>query len=342
MLEVLDPSQNTSFLDHYLDVPYDLSKVLFVCTANVLETIPKPLLDRMEVMRLSGYVLDEKVSIATNYLVPEAVEAAGLEKQQVEIAESGLTSLIRWYCREAGVRNLQQHVEKIMRKIAYQVATKEKETVAVTEENLEDYVGKPVYTTDRHYEATPVGVVMGLAWTSMGGATLYIETAAVPMKAAGEGGGSIRTTGQMGDVMKESSTISLSYARIYLDKLDPANHYLRDTHLHMHIPEGATPKDGPSAGITMVTSLLSLALDRPCRPDLAMTGELTLTGKVLKIGGVKEKVIAAKRSGVEDIILPADNKRDFDELPDFIKQGVNIHFADMYDDVYKLAFPDLN
>lgn len=336
LLEVLDPEQNKNFLDHYLDVPYDLSKVLFICTANSLDTIPKPLLDRMEILRISGYVLEEKMKIASRYLVPEAIKESGLKSEQVEIGDEVLGSLARSYCREAGVRNLKQHVDKIARKIAYKVAKGEAENVIVTPSNLEEFVGKPVFSTDRFYDELPVGVVTGLAWTAMGGATLYIETVALPLKGDGSKG-RLQTTGQMGDVMKESSVVCYTFAKKYLLSIDAQNNFFDQNDIHLHIPEGATPKDGPSAGVTMVTALLSQALDRKVSAALAMTGEISLTGKVLKIGGVKEKIIAAKRSEATTVILPIDNQRDFEELPEFIRKDVTIHYARDYGDVFKVA-----
>ena len=419
LLEVLDPSQNTTFMDHYLDVPVDLSKILFLCTANVSDTIPGPLLDRMEVVRLSGYILNEKMEIARRYLEPTARSAMGLKEEHMTLEDSALTGLIQGYCRESGVRNLQKHVEKICRKVALKVvratqpatpkeAAEEAEVVAdaaerdpkarpaaeveavvaeklsaikggidaqlrtaagvgeaaaggasegageaaaeaaggraatetveeqppppfdtivIGADELADYVGKPTFTSERFYDAPPAGVVTGLAWTSMGGAVLYIETQAVGLKSIaaaasggsssagrspsaareddeggkdgrGSGGGaSMIRTGQLGDVMKESTTIAHTFARAFLAKIDADNTFLDDASLHLHVPEGATPKDGPSAGITMVTSLLSLATGKPARFDTAMTGELSLTGRVLPIGGVKEDDRGA-RAGV--------------------------------------------
>jgi len=341
LLEVLDPEQNANFLDHYLDVPYDLSNVLFICTANVLDTIPEPLLDRMEVLRLSGYVLEEKVEIAKKYLVPLARKQMGLRTADVSIRDGAIKSLIQNYCRESGVRNLQKHVEKVLRKAAYQlVKSKDDEQpiskVNVTTSNLHDYVGKEVFTSDRFYDVPPPGVVMGLSWTSMGGSTLYIETVADDVVKEGV----LITTGRMGEVMKESTDIAYTFAKgFFLKKLGGDAAYFKEHGFHMHVPEGASPKDGPSAGCAMVTSLLSLATKTPTRPDLAMTGEITLTGKVLPIGGVKEKTIAAKRSGVKHIILPKDNEKDFSELPEYIRKGLTVYYAKTYEDVFAVAFP---
>ncbi|KAD6795492.1 hypothetical protein E3N88_06388 [Mikania micrantha] len=396
MLELLDPEQNANFLDHYLDVPIDLSKVLFVCTANVVETIPGPLLDRMEIIPIAGYITDEKMHIARDYLEKNTRDACGVKPQQVEVTESALLSLIENYCREAGVRNLQKHIEKIYRKIALQLvrqgtqnepsvlenesnqsstestqsstnsthgATESKEgeprsdtteetevktnqasdlkdpeateKVLVDEKNLADYVGKPVFHAERMYDQTPLGVVMGLAWTAMGGSTLYIETTQVEQ---GEGKGALHLTGQLGDVMKESAQIAHTVARAILAAKDHENPFFANSKVHLHVPAGATPKDGPSAGCTMITSLLSLAMNKHVKKDLAMTGEVTLTGRVLPIGGVKEKTIAARRSGVKTLIFPLANKRDFDELAPNVKEGLDVHFVDDYNQIYDLAF----
>ncbi|KAG0330392.1 ATP-dependent Lon protease pim1 [Dissophora globulifera] len=402
LLELLDPEQNSSFLDHYMDVPIDLSKVLFVCTANVLETIPGPLLDRMEVIQLSGYISDEKVAIASRYLAPTAKQAAGLESANVQLHDDAIEALIKNYCRESGVRNLKKQIDKVFRKAALKIvrdlpdvervepaakddkddndtlsgfikkypdeklldddeaaknseshsegkADKEEKSkeprleipstvnVDITAANLKDYVGPAVFQEDRLYDATPAGVVMGLAWTSMGGSALYIESTL-------DGGLSEKSrphflrTGQMGDVMKESTSIAYTYSKNLIGRRFPENRFFNKAAIHLHVPEGATPKDGPSAGITMTTSLLSLALNKPLDPTIAMTGELTLTGKVLKIGGLKEKTIAAKRSGVKTLIFPQANLPDWEELPENVKEGVNGIPAAWYEDVYKVVF----
>eukprot|EP01116_Phalansterium_solitarium_P018783 TRINITY_DN5092_c0_g3_i1.p1 TRINITY_DN5092_c0_g3~~TRINITY_DN5092_c0_g3_i1.p1 ORF type:complete len:963 (-),score=219.82 TRINITY_DN5092_c0_g3_i1:155-3043(-) len=336
LLEVLDPAQNSSFNDHYLDVPVDLSKVLFVCTANVKDTIPGPLLDRMELINLSGYILEEKLNIAKRYLIPRAQEDSGLKAEQVVLADSVVRTLIRSYAREAGVRSLQKLIERIFRKAAFQVVKDKSQHVEVTDDVLNKFVGKPIFTSDRYFETTPPGVVMGLAWTAMGGATLYVETIVDKIGQKAD----LRCTGQMGDVMKESTDIAYSYAKAFLPQVARSNRFFKKASVHMHIPEGATPKDGPSAGVTMVTALLSLALNKPIRQNLAMTGELTLTGVVLPIGGVKEKTIAAQRSGVKYIMFPKENKRDFDELDDNIKEGLEPFFAASYKDVYDVAFSE--
>lgn len=358
LLEVLDPEQNVEFLDHYLDVRCNLSDILFIVTANVLDTIPEPLKDRMDIMRLSGYIQQEKIGIAKKYLIPRTRKSMGLKASQVQISDDALRSIVNGYAREAGVRNLEGQIKKIMRKIAIKVVReqesylKEKakkkggkkypkkfpafKALRITANNLKEYLGKPIFTSDRFYERTPVGVCMGLAWTAMGGATLYIEA----IKVAGEKT-AMKLTGQAGQVMKESSEIAWSYLHSAMNKYAPGYTFFENTQVHIHIPEGATPKDGPSAGITMVTALLSLLTDTPVLDNLGMTGELTLTGRILTIGGVKEKLIAARRSGLKTLIFPKDNVRDYDELPEYLKKGLTIHFVEHYDEVFNIAFPEL-
>ncbi|XP_058834753.1 lon protease homolog, mitochondrial isoform X1 [Topomyia yanbarensis] len=343
LLELLDPEQNVNFLDHYLDVAVDLSKVLFICTANVVDTIPEPLRDRMEMIEMSGYVAEEKVAIAKQYLIPQAKKDCGLEDKHININDDALNLLIRSYCRESGVRNLQKQIEKIVRKVTFKVVRKEIESTEITEGNLSEFLGKPIFTHDRMYDQTPAGVVMGLAWTAMGGSALYIETAKrkllESLKKDSAGDGSLELTGHLGDVMKESARIALTVARNFIKQSDKNNDFLESTHIHLHVPEGATPKDGPSAGVTIVTALLSLAKGLPIRQNVAMTGEISLMGKVLPVGGIKEKTIAAKRSGVNCLILPEENKKDYTDLPKFITDGLEVHFVDQYSDVYKIVFP---
>ncbi|XP_017333301.2 lon protease homolog, mitochondrial [Ictalurus punctatus] len=344
LLELLDPEQNANFLDHYLDVPVDLSKVLFICTANVIDTIPEPLRDRMEMINVSGYVAQEKLAIAERYLVPQLRTLCGLDEQKASISSEALNVLIRQYCRESGVRNLQKQVEKVFRKAAFRIVNGEKAAVSVTADNLQDYVGKPLFTVDRMYDVTPPGVVMGLAWTAMGGSTLFIETSLRRPKTAKEkdapAEGSLEVTGLLGDVMKESAKIAFTFARSFLMRQQPENDFLVGSHLHLHVPEGATPKDGPSAGCTIITALLSLATNTPVRQNVAMTGEVSLTGKILPVGGIKEKTIAAKRAGVDCIILPAENKKDFSDLAEYITEGLEVHFVEHYQEIYKIVFTD--
>ncbi|XP_071118803.1 lon protease homolog, mitochondrial-like [Haliotis cracherodii] len=342
LLELLDPEQNANFLDHYLDVAMDLSKVLFICTANITDTIPEPLRDRMEMIDVSGYVAEEKLAIAEKYLIPQAQDHSGVHKDNIEISDDAITTLIKSYCRESGVRNLQKHIEKIYRKAAYKMVREKIDTIRVDLDNLHDYVGKPIFTTDRMYEDTPPGVVMGLAWTSMGGSTLYIETVnKKPILPDSTDAGSLEVTGHLGTVMKESVNLAYTYAKSYLTEHQPDNSFLQKAHVHLHVPEGATPKDGPSAGCTITTAMLSLALGRPVRQNMAMTGEVSLTGKVLPVGGIKEKTIAAKRVGVTCIILPAENKKDFSDLPEYITEGLEVHFVNHYKEVFSHVFPDV-
>ncbi|XP_046818644.1 lon protease homolog, mitochondrial isoform X1 [Vespa crabro] len=338
LLEMLDPEQNANFLDHYLDVAVDLSKVLFICTANVVDTIPEPLRDRMEMIEMSGYVAEEKLAIAKQYLIPQAMNDCGLNDSQITMQDNSLTSLIKYYCRESGVRNLQKHIEKIHRKVAFKVVKKEIDRIDITASNLHDFVGKPVFTQDRMYEITPPGVVMGLAWTAMGGSTLFIETAIRKPTNVNKMEGTCESTGHLGEVMKESIHIALTVAKNFLKEEDPSNTFLYDSHIHLHVPEGATPKDGPSAGVTIATALISLAKNQAIRQDVAMTGELSLIGKVLPVGGIKEKTIAAKRVDVKCIILPEENKKDFNDLPKYITDGLEVHFASTFEDVYRICF----
>jgi Lon-like ATP-dependent protease len=297
----------------------------------------------MEVITVSGYVAEEKVAIAEKYLAPHAKEAAGLKDKPVELTTDAIESLIKSYCRESGVRNLKKHIDKVYRKAAFKIVQREEnqeqdEKLEITPGNLKDFVGQPVFASDRLYESTPAGVVMGLAWTSMGGSALFIESVLESsLKKDSKPG--FHKTGQMGDVMKESTTIAYTYARSFFARHYPDKDFFEKASIHMHVPEGATPKDGPSAGCTMTTSLLSLALNTPIIPDVAMTGEITLTGKILKIGGVKEKAIAAKRSGVKQIIFPAANRSDWEELPDYIKEGLQPHFVSWYEEIFKIVFP---
>jgi ATP-dependent Lon protease len=332
LLEVLDPEQNVSFRDHYLDVPFDLSNVLFVATGNQSDTIPAPLLDRMEVIRLSGYIAAEKVEIARRYLVPKAVRNHGLKEGQVTIRKDALSRLIENYAREAGVRNLENLIKRIMRKIAMQLATEPDKKIVIEKKDLEGYLGKPVFTPDELFASNP-GIVTGLAWTSMGGATLQIEATAMPSSAKG-----FRQTGQLGQVMVESAEIAYSYVMAHLGEYGAKPDFFDKHFVHLHVPAGATPKDGPSAGITMATALVSMIRGKPVRRHLAMTGELTLTGQVLPIGGVKEKVIAARRVGCRELIFPEANRKDFEELPEHLRKGLSVHFARSYPEVYSLAF----
>ncbi|MGQ1786271.1 MULTISPECIES: endopeptidase La [unclassified Saccharicrinis] len=334
LLEVLDPEQNSEFLDHYLDVRFDLSNILFVTTANQLDTIPRPLLDRMEIIKLSGYILEEKVQIAKRYLIPKQRNEHGLKASEVGISETALKKMIDGYAREAGIRGLENQIKKIMRKATLRLAEDGNGKTNVTHKNLTEYIGQPVFTTEELYEKSIPGVSLGLAWTAMGGATLYIEATAISAKNAG-----LKQTGQLGNVMQESSEIAYSYVRSLFTEDNKFQNYFNQHFVHLHVPAGATPKDGPSAGITMALALYSLVIGKAVKKGLAMTGELTLTGKVLPIGGVREKTIAARRVKVFELIFPADNKKDFDELPDYIKEGVTAHFVSYFADVLNVVWP---
>ncbi len=333
LLEVLDPEQNAQFLDHYIDLRFDLSNVLFIATANQMDTIPGPLLDRMEVMNLSGYILEEKLQIAKKYLVSKQLAEHGIKKGMVKIDNSAIKKMIDGYAREAGVRSLENNIKKVMRKAARIFVEGNTSPISVKDDNLEEFLGKPRFTDESLYDRSIPGVVMGLAWTSMGGTTLYVESTAVPSKAK-----SFKQTGQLKDVMRESSEIAYTYVQSRAADYGIDDDFFPGNFIHLHVPAGATPKDGPSAGITMATSLYSLAKGKPIKKNVAMTGELTVTGKVLPIGGVKEKTIAAKKAKVKTIIYPYENKKDFDELPEYIKKGLSAHFVNYFDEVLKIVY----
>ncbi|NJB85136.1 ATP-dependent Lon protease [Lewinella marina] len=330
LLEVLDPEQNDAFVDHYLDVPYDLSNVLFLTTANQLDTIPGPLMDRMEVIRLSGYIKEEKINIAREYLIPRQLKEHGFATDEVTFTEEALDFLVDRYAREAGVRNLEKQIRKIIRKLVLKQAETDQHTFEVTVDTIQDMLGRPRFNTEKLYGEPIPGVVLGLAYTALGGATLYIEAQGIPAESGG-----FRLTGQLGDVMKESAQIALSYVKSLLSRQE--NHYYDKHQVHLHVPAGATPKDGPSAGITMALALYTLATGQPPRDGLAMTGELTLTGRVLPIGGVKEKTIGARRVGIDTLIFPEENRQDYEELDDYLKEGLTAHFANRFDDVLSIA-----
>ncbi|MFH2130131.1 MAG: endopeptidase La, partial [bacterium] len=334
LLEVLDPEQNRDFQDHYLDVRFDLSKVLFVCTANQLDTIPGPLLDRMETIRLSGYVLEEKLEIAKRFLIPKQMNLHGLSKKQVKIPTAVLRDMIDGYAREAGVRSLENSIKRILRKSTKSIVEKEATEITIRREELPDLLGRRMFSEEKVYKKPRAGVVMGLAYTTMGGATLFIEATAVRAKGPG-----FKQTGQLGKVMVESSEIAYTYVQSLLDKKSKYSKFFEEHFIHLHVPAGATPKDGPSAGITMACALYSLATDQPIIRNLAMTGELTLSGIVMPIGGVKEKVIGAKRANVSTLIFPEDNEKDFTDLDDHIKAGITPHFVSSFDQVRKICFP---
>lgn len=331
LLEVLDPEQNKEFMDHYLDLRVDLSKVLFICTANQLDTIPAPLLDRMDMIRLSGYITAEKLAIAKNHLWPRVLERHGLKRNQIKLADSTLTAIIEGYARESGVRHLEKLLQQIARKVVVKLLAEPEQKISVGKKDLESFLGAPSFRAERILSG--VGVVTGLAWTAMGGATLPIEAASVHEQTRG-----FKLTGKLGDVMKESAEIAYSYTTAHAKKFGGNPEFFDKRFIHLHVPEGATPKDGPSAGVTMTTALMSLMLNKRIKRTLAMTGELTLTGQVLPVGGIREKLIAARRSKIMEVILPDANRFDFDELPDHIKQGMTVHFAKKYDDVFEVVF----
>jgi ATP-dependent Lon protease len=377
LLEVLDPEQNYSFRDHYLDLPFDISHIFFIVTANTLDTIPAPLLDRMEVIQLPGYIDTEKLEIAKRYLLPKSLEKNGLKKHQVKYSRDSLLHIANGYAREAGVRNFEKNLDKIHRKLAkllvedgeaeapvtpgavtgagvaesaapggeaaqptqpVQPAPAEKTPLrkfTIDKKAIEKYLGKPIFPEEQVKKADRPGMSVGLAYTSMGGDTLIIEAAAVPGK---EG---FTLTGKMGDIMKESASIAMTVARkLGAERYGVEAEWFEKNHIHLHIPEGATPKDGPSAGITMATALLSLLRNQVIADRLVMTGELSLTGQVLPIGGLKEKAIAARRNHAKHIIIPRQNLRDLDEIPDLVKQGIEFHPVDRFDEVLRLALPD--
>ncbi len=332
LLEVLDPEQNGSFHDHYLDVDVDLSRVLFICTANQLDTIPGPLLDRMEVIRLSGYLDTEKLAIARKHLLPRQLERAGLNKRgDLSINAGALRGIIEGYSREAGVRRLEKSLAAIVRKAVVKILKGASRPISVTRENLSEFLGRPIYEKEAREHG--VGIVTGLAWTALGGATLPVEATLVHERAPG-----LKLTGQLGDVMQESANIAHSFLLANADRLGVPTGFFDKAFVHLHVPAGATPKDGPSAGITMATALLSLARGKTPRRTFAMTGELTLTGQVYPIGGVREKLLAAKRQKIRNVILPEANRRDYEEVPEHIRRGIDVHFVSRFEDVEALVF----
>lgn len=330
LLEVLDPEQNNDFMDHYLDLRFDLSKVLFIATANQLDTIPGPLRDRMEIIHLSGYITEEKLQIAKRYLLPKQLNRAGLVKGDIKLGAKALRAIIEQYARESGVRRLDKQLGKIVRKSVVRILEGIKKPIEVTATDLPTYLGSPVFRDERNLSGP--GVVTGLAWTSMGGATLSVEAARTHEFTRG-----FKLTGQLGDVMRESAEIAYGYLVGHAEQFGADPEFFKKGFIHLHVPAGATPKDGPSAGITMTSALLSLATNRPLR-KIAMTGELTLTGHVFPVGGIREKVIAAKRAGIKELILPEDSRGDYDEIPDHVRKGMTVHFVSRYKEVVPLLF----
>ena len=336
MLEVLDPEQNDSFSDHYLEVNFDLSKVMFITTANYQDAIPPALRDRMEVLDFSGYIEDEKIKIAQRHLIPKQIGENGLTKKEVSLDKAAISELIRSYTRESGVRNLEREIANVLRKVARGMIEKTFKTIRVTKTKVLEYLGAPRFYSELAERITKPGVVIGLAWTAAGGDILFVESSKM------KGKGILTLTGQLGDVMKESATAALTYVRSHTDILGIAEDFHEKTDVHVHVPAGAIPKDGPSAGVSMFTSFVSLLTGKPVKDKLAMTGEITLRGNVLPIGGVKEKVTAAHRSGIKHIILPEHNKKDLEEIPEHIKKDLNFYFAKEIMDVIDVAIPSLN
>jgi ATP-dependent Lon protease len=331
LLEVLDPEQNFSFTDHYLDVPFDLSKVMFIATANVLDTIPPPLRDRMEVIQLVGYTEDEKIKIANRYLVPRQREAHGLKAEDVSFTRGAIKQIISGYTREAGLLNLEREIASICRGAASMIAQGEAQKVAIKVKNIPKFLGPARVTAEAKARILTPGVAMGLAWTPTGGDLLFIEATAM------RGRKGLTLTGQLGDVMKESASAALSFIRSHAERLKIPDDFFDKHDIHIHVPAGAIPKDGPSAGVTMLTALVSLLTDTPIHKDLAMTGEITLRGQVLPVGGIKEKVLAAHRAGIKTIILPKFNSKDLEDIPKRVQRDITFHFVDKMMDVLKLA-----
>lgn len=334
LLEVLDPEQNHDFLDHYMDVRFNLSKALFICTANTLDSIPSALLDRMEVIRLSGYITEEKVQIAQNHLWPALLKDSGIQSKQLSITTPAIRQVIEGYAREAGVRNLKKQLAKLIRKQAIKFVTTGLKSKRIHAKQLEKSLGQPIFTPEKVNQH--IGTVTGLAWTAMGGATLTIEASRVHTLNRG-----FKLSGQLGDVMQESAGIAYSFITSHLKQYNAPVKFFDKAFIHLHVPDGATPKDGPSAGVTMATALLSLARNETIQTSLAMTGELSLTGQVLPVGGIREKIIAAKRIGITTLILPKENQKDYQELPSYLKKGLNVYFAEHFDEVANIAFTQI-
>jgi ATP-dependent Lon protease len=331
LLEVLDPEQNFSFTDHYLDVPFDLSKVMFITTANILDTIPPALRDRMEVLMLHGYTLDEKVKIANRYLIPRQREAHGLKAKQIKFTDGAVKQIIAGYTREAGLRNLEREIANVCRGVASKIAEGKTKSVSIKVEDIHGYLGAIRFTSETKARVTTPGIATGLAWTPTGGELLFIEATAMKGKKG------LTLTGQLGDVMKESATAALSFIRSNSKSLGVDEEFFENHDLHIHVPAGAIPKDGPSAGVTMMTAITSLLMNKTINKDLAMTGEITLRGQVLPVGGIKEKVLAAHRAGIKTIILPDWNRKDLEDIPPKVQKDIRFHFVDKMQDVIKIA-----
>ncbi len=334
LLEVLDPEQNDTFTDNFLEVPFDLSKVMFIATANTIESIPAPLLDRMEIIRIHGYTEEEKLEIAMNHLFPKQLKEHSLKENSLAISENSMKKIISSYTRESGVRNLERNIANICRKGAKEIVEEDKKVIRITKRNLEKYLGTPRYRKNVLEEENRVGVAIGLAWTAVGGEILPIEASKM------KGTGKLQLTGHLGNVMQESARAGISFIRANEEKLDLDNNFYKEKDIHIHVPEGAIPKDGPSAGITMATAVVSALTEIPVNREVAMTGEITLTGRVLPVGGIKEKALAASRAGIKKILLSAENEKDLEEIPDNIKRKVEFMFVKNMDEVLKYALLD--
>jgi ATP-dependent Lon protease len=331
LLEVLDPEQNFSFSDHYLDVPFDLSNVMFITTANILDTIPPPLLDRMEVLKLAGYTEDEKITIANRYLIPRQRKAHGLKAGQITFTKGAVKKIISGYTREAGLRNLEREIANICRGVAAKIAGGKSRSFTIKLETVAKFLGPERISSEAKERTSTPGVAMGLAWTQTGGELLFIEATAM------KGSNKLTLTGQLGDVMKESATAALSFIRTNATSLGIDEAYFEKHDIHIHVPAGAIPKDGPSAGVTMLTALTSLLTNKVIKKDLAMTGEITLRGQVLPVGGIKEKVLAAHRAGIKTLILPKSNEKDMVDIPKKVAKEIRFHFASKMMDVLQIA-----
>ena len=327
LLEVLDSEQNSHFEDHYIEIPLDLSEVLFIATANDANTIPRPLLDRMEVIEITSYTENEKFHIAKDHLIPKQIKANGLKERQLMISDGAISDMITRYTREAGVRSLERQIAGICRKAARKVLEEKQKQVEVTEENLKDFLGNEKYTVDPANDTDEIGIVRGLAWTAVGGVTLQVEVNLMPGK------GEFNLTGQLGNVMKESAQAGISYIRSVAESYDIPADFFQQNDIHIHIPEGAVPKDGPSAGVTMATAMMSAITKRPVRCDVAMTGEITLRGRVLPIGGLKEKLLAAKKAGIRKVLVPEKNRNDMVDISEEITDGLEIVYVSSMDQV---------
>jgi ATP-dependent Lon protease len=331
LLEVLDPEQNNSFTDNYLNVPFDLSKVMFICTANILDTIPPALMDRMEIIRLSGYTEQEKVRIARQFLIPRQIRENGLRQDQLHFSDRAVAKIIREYTREPGLRNLEREIGSVCRKVARRIAEGEDRTYRIQAGNVHKYLGVPRYLEEERERELPPGVALGLAWTSAGGEILHVEASVMPGK------GKLNLTGSLGEVMKESAQAALSYARTRAERLGISPDFAEKHDIHIHVPSGATPKEGPSAGVTLVIALLSALTGQPLRNDVAMTGEITLRGRVMPVSGIKEKILAASAAGVRTVLLPAKNYKDFMEIPSELRRHVEMKTVEHIDDIWPLV-----